>query len=187
MNSVRPASPRPNRKSSQQSASSGRYNPTIPKPLAKQAPRNEKPATGSIPGCAFARFQPLAKQMIRNARTGMPARRSCLLIFFISLNSTAPMKRPINMPPQKSETYLLASSADRAATFGWPRKLMIALPTETSPPTYMKIASTPSRTCGYFNAPTPGSILPSPTCGRRTRRKTPPASQKRCRISDREI
>ena len=51
----------------------------------------------------------------------MPASKSRLLSGFISLISAAPMKRPINMPPQKSETYLLASSAGMAATLGRPR------------------------------------------------------------------
>ena len=99
-------------------------------------------------------------------------RKICFFIFFISLNSTAPMKRPINMPPQNKDTYLLASSALMWATSGWPRKLMIALPTETSPPTYMRMASTPRTTWGYLSAPTPCSTLPSPTCGKWMQKKT---------------
>jgi len=36
---------------------------------------------------------------------------------------------------------------------------MIELPTETSPPTYMKMAMTPRTTWGYFSAPAPASIF----------------------------
>ena len=46
----------------------------------------------------------------------------CLLAIFISLNSTAPMNRPINMPPQKSDTYLLASTFRHAGDAGLPQK-----------------------------------------------------------------
>src|ERR1035437_1370093 len=122
--------------------------------------------------CFWSEFQLRKTQNNKKPRMGMATNDICLLIFFISLNSTAPMKRPINMPPQNSDTYLLASTVVSPATLGWPRKLMMVLPMETSPPTYMKIASTPSWTCGYFNAPKPRSTLPSPTCGRRMQKKT---------------
>src|SRR5262249_46559138 len=112
--SMRPARDLPSWKRTQQSTRNGKYICTTPQPRAAQSTRN--PAIGNA------------------------ASNNCLWRGVRSLNSTAPINLPISIPPQYRETYLLASNSVRPATVGCPKKLMIALPTETSPPTYMKMA-----------------------------------------------
>src|SRR5215472_11809699 len=99
INSVRPARDLPNWNNTQHKPTKGRYVLNVGQ-LSAMLSRHIPNTETSEPLCIASSGALLAAQSSSHASSGMTMRSNCFFAAFISLNSTAPMKRPIINPPQ---------------------------------------------------------------------------------------